>query len=121
MHRRNRSDRGHAPREPTGVANVFAIRTVTATATLTNTDDYVLCAPAANTTLTLPAAASNTGRTITVKRTTTTAFTCTVSGIAAIDATGGNQALVAPAVGGANGNQVTVVSNGTLWFLVNIH
>jgi hypothetical protein len=88
---------------------------------LTNTDDYVLCAPAANTTLTLPAAAANTGRTITIKRTTATAPTCTVSGIAAIDATGGNQALGAPAVGGNSGNIVTVVSNGTLWFLVNFH
>jgi len=109
------------PTGATGVANVFAIRTVTATATLADTDDYVLCAPTANTTLTLPAAASNTGRAITIKRTTTTAFTCTVSGIAAIDATGGNRALIAPAPGAASGNMVTVISNGTFWFLVNFH
>ena len=105
----------------TGTTNIFAIRTVTATATLANTDDYVLCSPAANTTLTLPAAAANTGRTMTIKRITTTAATCTVSGIAAIDATGGNQALAAPSAGPGSGNMVTIISNGTFWFLVNFH
>jgi hypothetical protein len=107
---------------PTGASGaVLDIRTVSSNVTLDSTDDYVLCSPSANTTVTLPAAASNTGHMITVKRITTTAATCSVSGIATIDATTGTQALSAPTSGGQSGNMISVVSNGSNWYLVNFH
>jgi hypothetical protein len=94
---------------------------LTANATLTDSDQVVLCAPAANTLLTLPSAANNAGQEITIKRTTTGATpTCGVAGIWATDSTG-TFALTPPASGGASSNVITVFSDGTNWYLINMH
>jgi hypothetical protein len=100
----------------------LTIRTVTATATLVDGDDYILCNPTAATTLTLPAAANNSGHVITIKRINAGATGCSVTGISTADASGGTLALAAPAnTGGVSGNMVGVISNGTTWYVVNWH
>ncbi|MDO8462285.1 MAG: hypothetical protein Q7S98_05440 [Deltaproteobacteria bacterium] len=105
-----------------GVANSHSIRTVTATTTLLSTDDVVLCDPTTTTTLKLPlAATSNVGHMIIIKRIKIGGAACTVSGIWTTDQSSGTQTLVAPVSGGVSGNICTVISNGTNWYLVNIH
>jgi hypothetical protein len=89
---------------------------VTASETLTDSDQVVLCDASGAVTLTLPAA--STGRMIMIKRITAgVADTCAVVGIWPADVTGGTLQLAAPANGGANENAITVISDGTNWYL----
>jgi hypothetical protein len=102
-----------------GFTGTLTIRTVTASETLTSTDQVVLCDDTGgNINLTLPAAASNLGRMIMIKR-ISSATNCRVFGIWAADATGGNLTLAAPANAGANDNAITVISDGTNWLLLS--
>jgi len=67
--------------------------------------------------MTLPAAASHTGRMFTIKR--LGGGNCTVAGVAALDG-GPNIGLVAPGAGNS-GNSITVQSDGTAWYLITMH
>ncbi len=111
-----------------GFSGVFNIRAQNTTATLngisaTTPDHVVLCTPAAaGVTLTLPAAASNTGQMITVKNVSNT-NTFTLAGVVATD--GGSNLTVAVAGNAASSpsskSVVTVISNGTSWYVLNTH
>jgi hypothetical protein len=79
----------------------------------------VLCdATAGAVTLTLPAAGSNTGRIMIIKRVSTNANSCSVAGVSATD--GGTQVLAAPNPSTGQVNVITVVSDGTNWLLLSI-
>jgi hypothetical protein len=77
-------------------------------------DTVIFCnATGGNMTVTLPSAASHTGRKITVKRTNTTVNTVTVGSAAGtID---GSASYIIP---GGTLNSITVVSDGTNWYIV---
>ena len=77
-------------------------------------DAVIFCnATGGNMTVTLPSAASHTGRKITVKRTNTTVNTVTVgSASGTID---GSASYIIP---GGTLNSITVVSDGTNWYIV---
>lgn len=77
-------------------------------------DAVIFCnATGGNMTVTLPSAASHTGRKLTVKRTNTTANTVTVgSASGTID---GSASYIIP---GGTLNSITVVSDGTNWYIV---
>ncbi len=108
------------PTGPTGTfSGVYSIRTVTATTTLLSTDEVVLCNGTAATVLTLPVAASNTGKMITIKR--IGGSTCQVTPISTTDFTAGSVSLTAPANNTPTRNMVTVISNGTTWYVLNSH
>jgi len=77
-------------------------------------DTIIFCnATGGNMTVTLPSAASHTGRNLTVKRTNTTANTVTVGSAAGtID---GAASYIIP---GGTLNSITVVSDGTNWYII---
>jgi len=77
-------------------------------------DTIIFCnATGGNMTVTLPSAASHTGRSLTVKRTNTTANTVTVGSAAGtID---GAASYIIP---GGTLNAITVVSDGTNWYII---
>ncbi len=96
---------------------ILSYRTVTATATLTDSDQVVLCNPTTTTVLTLPLAATNAGQEILIKRMNTGLTSCAVAGVWATDSSG-NFALTAPF---GSSNVLQVLSDGTNWYIVNIH
>ncbi len=102
------------------------VNTYATSQTLTTANQVVLCAPASGTAaMTLPAASGNAGVIIVIKKTTTTG-TCTVSPIAAVDndVAGTTFTMSNPANGGGGsttGNIAEVISNGTVWYLLNQH
>jgi len=65
--------------------------------------------------MTLPAAASNTGRIFVIKRTSTSAGACQVVGVAALDG-GPNFTLSSPPT---LPNAITVQSDGTNWYIIS--
>lgn len=95
--------------------NAIALRSIstkTANYTLVSTDYTILGdATVGAITLTLPAAASHTGRTYNIKRISAGAFTVTVSSTDLID--GG-----ATAVLNSQYESITVQSNGSTWFIL---
>jgi hypothetical protein len=104
------------------------VRSVTTSTTLNGIDavtpdQVVLCAPvAAGVTLTLPPAASSTGQVITVRNLSRTpGRTLTLAGVATLD--GGTQTLApvgatTATAGPARGSILTVVSDGTSWYVL---
>jgi hypothetical protein len=64
-------------------------------------------------TVTLPSAASHTGRNLTVKRTNTTANTVTVG-----SASGTIDGAASYIIPGGTLNSITVVSDGTNWYII---
>ena len=93
-----------------GFNGTLAIRTVAATTPLLDTDQMVFCDPASATTLTLPTASANSGLVITIKR-INAVNTCSVTPVAALD--GGPTLFLNP------GGVLTVISDGTNWYMVN--
>ena len=117
------------PQGPAGGASgPHNVRSLTGSATLNGLtelvpDEVVLCTPgAAGLTLTLPAAASNTGQVITVKN-VSNSYTFVLTPIVATD--GGPNLTVELAGTAANspasGSVITTISNGTSWFVLNTH
>jgi hypothetical protein len=105
------------------VLNVRSINPFNAAQTLNGLtaptpDQVVLVTPttAGNVTLTLPAAATSTGQVIHIKNLSTT-LDFTLAGVS-----GGNVNVdFSPAGFPDSGSVVTVVSNGTTWFIINGH
>ena len=91
------------------------MRTVTANYTVVPTDQAVFCAPTSATTLTLPSASANTGRVITFTKSTSSTYTCTVSGIATVYGTNGKFVLSNPSLTDGS-NTMNFLSDGVNWF-----
>jgi hypothetical protein len=102
------------PTGPTGAtggfSGTFTIRQSTASELLTSADQVVLCNPSSAATLTLPVATANVGQVITIKQ-INAVNACSVTPLATID--GGPTFVLNPA------GVLTVISDGTNWYMVN--
>ena len=99
-----------------GFSSVAPVTTVQGNYPILSTDYLVLCNNPGNgttKTMTLPAAATNTGRIFVIKRLSTGTRVCDVSGVSASDG-GPTVTLAAP---GLVNNAITVQSDGTSWFI----
>lgn len=94
------------------IPDAYAVRTATASGNLLSTDEFVIAAPAsANITLTLPAASTNVGTAITVKRNSASYLVYVAPASGTIDGS-------ASYTLSANYQSVTVISDGTNWFIM---